>query len=108
MDITPPLGIYTRMWGAALHDCATEIHRPLLAQALAIAGGGEAKRQFAATKADGWTVVLTIDCCVMQKKETEEVIAAVCSATSLAREQVRRAEPRTLLPRKFFRGVLIS
>ena len=33
-DITPPIGIYHRMWGAALHDQATGIHRPLTATAL--------------------------------------------------------------------------
>src|SRR5438105_8025614 len=33
-DITPPVGIYHRMWGAAVHDQATGVHRPLLATAL--------------------------------------------------------------------------
>lgn len=28
-DITPPVGIYNRNWGAADHDVATGIHRPL-------------------------------------------------------------------------------
>ena len=28
-DTTPPIGIYHRMWGAARHDAATGIHRPL-------------------------------------------------------------------------------
>jgi hypothetical protein len=32
-DITPPLGIYWRMWGAATHDHATGVHRPLTATA---------------------------------------------------------------------------
>ena len=30
-DITPPVGIYARMWGCAEHDTAEGIHRPLLA-----------------------------------------------------------------------------
>ena len=30
-DITPPEGIYHRMWGAATHDRAAGIHRPLTA-----------------------------------------------------------------------------
>ncbi len=30
-DITPPVGIYHRMWGAAKHDRATGVHRPLRA-----------------------------------------------------------------------------
>src|SRR6059036_2817902 len=30
-DITPPVGIYHRMWGAAKHERATGVHRPLRA-----------------------------------------------------------------------------
>jgi len=33
-DITPPVGIYARNWGAALHDTAEKIHRPFSATAL--------------------------------------------------------------------------
>ncbi len=36
-DITPPIGIYSRNWGAAKHDVAESIHRPLTLTALAIA-----------------------------------------------------------------------
>ena len=28
-DITPPVGVYSRCWGAAAHDTADSIHRPL-------------------------------------------------------------------------------
>lgn len=34
-DITPPVGIYARMWGCATHDVAEGIHRPLYVTALA-------------------------------------------------------------------------
>ncbi len=33
-DITPPVGIYHRMWGAARHDRATGVHRPLVCDLL--------------------------------------------------------------------------
>ncbi len=33
-DITPPVGIYHRMWGAASHDRSTGVHRPLTASAV--------------------------------------------------------------------------
>jgi Neutral/alkaline non-lysosomal ceramidase. len=33
-DITPPVGIYARSWGAATHDVAAGIHRPLTATVL--------------------------------------------------------------------------
>jgi hypothetical protein len=42
-DITPPVGIFCRNWGAALHDTAQGVHRPLFLTALAIreAAGGQ-------------------------------------------------------------------
>jgi len=35
-DITPPVGIYSRNWGAAEHDVAEGIHRPLLATVMVL------------------------------------------------------------------------
>jgi hypothetical protein len=35
-DITPPVGIFCRNWGAAMHDTAQGIHRPLSLTAFAI------------------------------------------------------------------------
>ena len=35
-DITPPVGIYARNWGAAEHDVADSIHCPLTLTALAL------------------------------------------------------------------------
>jgi hypothetical protein len=39
-DTTPPEGIYARMWGAATHDFADGVHRPLTATALALQSEG--------------------------------------------------------------------
>ena len=36
-EITPPIGIYSRCWGAAAHDMASSIHRPLTLTAMTIA-----------------------------------------------------------------------
>ena len=43
-DITPSVGIYARNWGAAKHDVAESIHRPLTLTALTLApqAGGQA------------------------------------------------------------------
>lgn len=41
VDITPPVGIYARNWGAAKHDVADSIHRPLTLTALALSDGAE-------------------------------------------------------------------
>jgi hypothetical protein len=35
-DITPPVGIYARNWGAAKHDVARSIHRPLTLTAMTL------------------------------------------------------------------------
>jgi hypothetical protein len=35
-DITPPVGIYARSWGAATHDMAESIHRPLTLSAMTL------------------------------------------------------------------------
>jgi len=35
-DITPPIEIYSRSWGAATHDIAAGVHRPLTVTALAL------------------------------------------------------------------------
>ena len=42
-DITPPVGIYHRLWGAASHERASGVHRPLRAEVLVIgpASGSE-------------------------------------------------------------------
>ena len=39
-DTTPPDGIYARMWGAATHDLATGVHRPLSTTVLALQAAG--------------------------------------------------------------------
>ncbi len=36
-DITPPVGIFSRTWGAAQHEVAESIHRPLTLSALTLA-----------------------------------------------------------------------
>ncbi len=35
-DVTPPIGIYARNWGAAKHDVASSIHRPLTLSAMTL------------------------------------------------------------------------
>ena len=42
-DITPPVGIYSRNWGAALHDVADAIHRPLSLTALTLQTANDAE-----------------------------------------------------------------
>jgi hypothetical protein len=54
-EITPPVGIYARNWGAAAHDAAEGVHRPLTLTALALAEEGEAGNPLVLISADlGW------------------------------------------------------
>src|SRR5512145_736877 len=62
-DITPPVGIYHRMWGAAAHDRATGVHRPLTATALCLEPPDGSARQ----------LVLGLDGCVLDRAEFERL-----------------------------------
>lgn len=77
-DITPPVGIYHRMWGAATHDRSTGVHRPLRATALALSPlGGEA----------GF-VLVALDHCLLWEAEMTALRDAVLSATELSPERL--------------------
>ena len=54
-DITPPVGIYARSWGAATHDAAEGVHRPFAATAAVFAPLAGDKPTLALVAADlGW------------------------------------------------------
>ena len=64
--MTPPVGIYHRMWGAARHDRATGVHRPLTATVVAIQStGGE--RQ----------LLVALDHCILGTAELDRVLARI-------------------------------
>lgn len=42
-DITPPVGIYARNWGAATHEVAEGIHRPLMLTCVTVQNASEAQ-----------------------------------------------------------------
>ena len=79
-DITPPVGIYHRMWGAATHDRATGVHRPLTAMALWL-------EPLQADRAQGQLVV-ALDHCVLVKSEIESMQLAVSRSTGIAPERI--------------------
>lgn len=53
-EITPPVGIYSRMWGSAQHDLAEDIHRPLTATMLTIQPFGGGRPFFLCSLDLGW------------------------------------------------------
>jgi hypothetical protein len=84
-DITPPAGIYHRMWGAALHERATGVHRPLTATAMlleAIDGGGR-------------LLVLGLDHCLLEAIETQAIKSKIQSLSKIPPEQVHIALSHT-------------
>src|SRR6266568_4526026 len=73
-DITPPVGIYHRMWGAATHDRATGVHRPLTATVLAMKPAD----------GEGSFVLVSLDHCIFAEAEIENIRRHVAAETSFA------------------------
>ncbi|MBW3599515.1 MAG: hypothetical protein KY475_19860 [Planctomycetes bacterium] len=76
-DITPPPGIYHRMWGAAAHDCATGVHRPLRASVVVL------QRRDAVNSDDGRQVVVALDHCLLGAPELSPLTTRVAAATGV-------------------------
>ena len=80
-DITPPVGIYHRMWGAAVHDRAEGVHLPLRASVL----------WFEPLHSDGGSeqqVLIALDHCLLGAREVDELRAAVAVATGIAADSI--------------------
>src|SRR5437016_9996036 len=88
-DITPPVGIYHRMWGAATHERAAGVHRPLTATALVFQARGQP------VGPDTEQVVLAVDHCLLWAREMDALLASVQRQTGLAREQLSVAFSHT-------------
>ncbi len=78
-DITPPVGIYHPMWGAARHHRATGVHRPLVADVVCFApAGGDG---------GGW-VQVQLDMVGLAAGLYGDLQAAVAAAAGIPTEQV--------------------
>lgn len=79
-DITPPVGIYHRMWGAATHDRATGIHRPLTATAVVFRplDGPETEEQ----------VLIAVDHCLLWGREMSDLLEHLTQSTTVPRERI--------------------
>ena len=91
-DITPPVGIYHRMWGAATHDRATGVHRPLLATALAVAPLDERGANDATTTP---RVVVAVDHCLFWPEEMEILRTTVARDAGLEPQELHIALSHT-------------
>jgi hypothetical protein len=79
-DITPPIGIYHRMWGAATHDRATGVHKPLLATLLWLAPElGDASQAI---------LIVALDHCILDGPDIELIRRSVAQAANVRPAQV--------------------
>ena len=79
VDITPPVGIYHPMWGAARHHRATGVHRPLTAEAMVFAPLDGAQQPL---------VRIQIDHVGMTAEHQATVIQMISEATQLPSSQI--------------------
>jgi len=89
-DITPPVGMYHRMWGAATHDRSTGVHRPLFCTALALAPHA-AKRN----ENNQAEVIVSLDHCLMWNDDLERLVVTICRGTDLEPRQLQIALTHT-------------
>ncbi|MBI1832134.1 MAG: hypothetical protein HYR84_11870 [Planctomycetes bacterium] len=92
-DITPLVGIYHRLWGAASHDRATGVHRPLLATALWLAPESPGVRYSEPRGSEYLTpglpqIIVAMDHCVVDSAEMNRLREAIAEAAGLAVGQV--------------------
>ena len=80
-DITPPVGIYHRMWGAAKHERATGVHRPLRATVAVFGAAGPSSPE---TR----QILLALDHCVLGAVEHEQLITHVAQASGQPKETI--------------------
>jgi hypothetical protein len=77
-DITPPVGIYHRMWGAARHDRSTGVHRPLRSSVLVFSDlSGESRR-----------VLVALDHCLLMRPAMERLTAEIVEGCSIRPDEL--------------------
>ncbi len=77
-DITPPANIYHRMWGAAKHERATGIHRPLRATVAV----------FEPLQAGARQILLALDHCVMGAQELKQIVGRVAQLGGVPEQEI--------------------
>jgi hypothetical protein len=94
-DITPPIGIYHRMWGAALHDRATGIHRPLEARLLWLEPRDSelnhsdpkfSDPKFSLTSTA--RILLSLDHCILDSQEIENIRESIHQSTDIPKQNI--------------------
>jgi hypothetical protein len=86
-DITPPVGIYHRMWGAATHERAAGVHRPLVGSA-AVFHALPANAAGSVNSNDSEQVLIAIDHCLLFAREMEDLLSAIAQGAGVPRERL--------------------
>ena len=79
-DITPPIGIYHRMWGAAMHDRATGVHKPLEATLLWL------EPESPTTGAP--QIIVGLDHCILDTQELRNIRQSIETATGVGYDNI--------------------
>lgn len=86
-DITPPVGTYHRMWGAATHERSEGVHRPLRATVVLMAEGGQDAAS--GDKRGGIPLVLvSLDHCLVGDEEMRILLDQITENSGLPHEIV--------------------
>src|SRR5262245_21893486 len=78
-DITPPVGCYHRMWGAATHDRSTGVHKPLLATLLWLEPAAGDKSQA--------LLLIALDQCLLDSYDLSRLKLEAARAANIAPAQ---------------------
>jgi hypothetical protein len=77
-DTTPPADIYHRMWGAAKHERATGVHRPLRATVMVFEPLHGGERQ----------IMIALDHCVMGATEHANLVAQAAQTGGVTKDEI--------------------
>ncbi len=92
IDITPPVGMYHRMWGAAVHDRSTGIHRSLRAMVVVmrplVGQVSNLPDEGAIETCPTQTVLVSLDHCLLRAPEMEALLRETCRLTGLSRSEL--------------------
>ncbi|MEO8495594.1 MAG: neutral/alkaline non-lysosomal ceramidase N-terminal domain-containing protein [Planctomycetota bacterium] len=80
-DVTPPVGIYHRMWGAATHDRSTGVHRPLTATVLSIAPDD-------VNETTQRKLIVSLDHCLLWTVEMRTLLDRVAQRANVDRDSI--------------------
>lgn len=79
-DITPPVGIYHRMWGAATHDRSTGVHRPLTATVIRLREIGHATTS--------QRIIIAVDHCLLWTNEMCALLTSISTTLGIPSDQL--------------------